>query len=557
MKPTTPTRKIRQFKAVQKQLNRLIKAGKLEELSTRKRDGLWHRFHRLYQDLSRLVSQNTLRLLCTGSVALLLGLGFPSTVDAQAFGTPLVNPFGLTPNTNIAYPAVSDIDNDGDLDLFCGDYDLPLRYFENIGTATTPAFAQAVTNPFGIIITADVAVPVFADIDNDGDDDLFIGSGDSATNVAHLRYQENIGTATNPSFSAPQPNPFGLAPTSILINPSIVDLDADGDLDIFAGGLLGDFYYFENTGSATNPAFAAPVVNPFGVLGFNDQVWPALGDLDRDGDYDLLVSYYSSPYIHHFENTGTPSSPAFTNRLVNSFGVQSLPHIFYYFMPIFADLDNDSDLDIIVGELYGDIVYYGDTAAIVNTAPTIIAPPNDTTCRDSVLGPLAFTADDVNGDALSLFATSNNQSVVPDANLTISGTQPNFAIEVLPAFNQAGLATISLSAVDGIDTTTTSFDVEVEVCFAGIREAYNVQTWDVYPNPTTGELRYELTFAQPRRGMKVTVYDFTGRMMVSLEDQDHSHQFSGELDLSGFPPGLYVVQFATEYIQLHRRIRVE
>ena len=52
--------------------------------------------------------------------------------------------------------------------------------------------------------------------------------------------------------------------------PVFADVDGDGDLDVVAGNLEpGNLRYFENTGSATAPAFVerAGAANPFDELG--------------------------------------------------------------------------------------------------------------------------------------------------------------------------------------------------------------------------------------------------------------------------------------------------
>ncbi|MEH2367449.1 MAG: Ig-like domain-containing protein [Nostoc sp.] len=57
---------------------------------------------------------------------------------------------------------------------------------------------------------------------------------------------QNTGTRTAPSFAAPVTNPFGLSDVGNNSNPTFADIDNDGDLDAFVGELFGDTRFFEN-----------------------------------------------------------------------------------------------------------------------------------------------------------------------------------------------------------------------------------------------------------------------------------------------------------------------
>ncbi|MDD5274862.1 MAG: VCBS repeat-containing protein [Methylovulum sp.] len=63
-------------------------------------------------------------------------------------------------------------------------------------------------------------------------------------------------------------------------SPTFADIDHDGDLDALIGNFNGDTLYFENTGSATAPAFAAPVTNPFGLADVGQTATPTFVDID-------------------------------------------------------------------------------------------------------------------------------------------------------------------------------------------------------------------------------------------------------------------------------------
>jgi hypothetical protein len=263
-------------------------------------------------------------------------------------------------SVSLASPVFADIDHDNDLDLFSGNYGGAIQFYENTGTADAPHFGMRQQNPFGInppMSDYIIAFPDFADIDGDGDLDLFTGGISEQGDSANFRFYENTGTDASPAFAAPQLNPFGLTPALMFSMIIFADIDNDGDLDLFVGEQYGNFKFYENTGSGTQASFANPVQNPFGISPVLNFGSPAFSDIDHDGDLDLFVGeYYGN--MRYFENTGTVSSPAFAAPLTNPF---FLVQTNYYNFPALADLDNDGDEDILSGENYGSFQYFKNT----------------------------------------------------------------------------------------------------------------------------------------------------------------------------------------------------
>ena len=209
----------------------------------------------------------------------------------------------------------------------------------------------------------------FADVDGDGDYDCVTGRiwGGTSADSSDLVYLENIGTATFPIFTQRYgtANPFDTIDD--VNRPRLADLDADGDLDLivcnqnYQTGLPRYLWYYENTGTATNPVFIARAgaQNPFDTVGavmdahpqnFNTGFYPLhnLVDIDADGDLDNLV-FYDDKYTDFYLNVGTATNPDFvlqpsSSNPLNIF-VSSSIDFQAWTTQQFVDFDGDGDFD--------------------------------------------------------------------------------------------------------------------------------------------------------------------------------------------------------------------
>ena len=277
------------------------------------------------------------------------------------FSLTAINPFGLKDVGTLSTPALGDIDNDGDLDAFVGEVFDGTLFFRNTGTASNPTFAAAVANPFGLSNVSFYANPTLADIDNDGDLDALIGNADGNT-----LFYRNTGTVSSPVFATPVTNPFGLSDAGTQVSPTLADIDNDGDLDAFIGNSEGNTLFFRNTGTASNPTFVEGSQNPFGLSDVGFQASPTFADGDGDGDLDAFIGNLDGNTLF-FRNTGTANAPVFAAASTNPLGLSDADS---NASPVFVDIDNDGDLDAFVGNRDGNTLFFLNDSSAVFLAST-------------------------------------------------------------------------------------------------------------------------------------------------------------------------------------------
>lgn len=308
-------------------------------------------------------------------------LTFSVTVDrppsyTYTAATGAANPLNGVDVGNYSAPKFADIDSDGDLDAFIGAVDGTISFYRNTGSATNPTFilVAGAGNPFDGVEVGTYASPVFVDLDGDGDLDAVVGARDGT-----LHFFLNTGTASNPIFTEQNgvSNPFNGVDVGNYAAPAFADIDGDGDLDAAIGTSEGAIHFFRNTGDRLAPAFTevTGVDNPFGNLGLDGFLNPTFMDIDADGDMDLFVGTGS---VHFFRNTGTATAGAFTeitgvSSPFFSVGTGAYP------TPTFADIDGDGDPDLFVGQSDGLIRFW----RAVATSPSPPSVPDLSAASDS------------------------------------------------------------------------------------------------------------------------------------------------------------------------------
>ncbi|HPG39936.1 MAG TPA: FG-GAP-like repeat-containing protein [bacterium] len=193
----------------------------------------------------------------------------------------------LSNNTSTSW---TDIDNDGDLDCFIPDFGLKDKlYINNNDGSFTAVTNSPVVDYEGISISGQ-----WADYDNDMDMDLFIATGypDARRDVLF----NNNGDGT---FVKVTEGDIVNIPTPCW-NGSWGDFDNDGDLDIYLCTLPGNNILYQNNGDGT----FIRIIDDVSVSSTFDACTAIWGDVDKDGDLDLVANDLTNAVNHLYLNKG-------------------------------------------------------------------------------------------------------------------------------------------------------------------------------------------------------------------------------------------------------------
>ena len=337
------------------------------------------------------------------------------------------NPTGIPNVSNlycnsVALPGISDIDNDGDLDILSFSvFGIKIEFHKNMsqelyGTSDSLVF-DMVDDCWGDIkenncqvdlnqcpfmkqyqeVTQDsLHKPLHSgscimcfDRDGDGDKELIMGDI-SCSNVFYVDNQGDFSNAHIGDTTILYPNYPTKGSADIIKMNSFpctyyLDVDNDGFKDLIASpnAIAGAENYqsvwlYKNASSTPTVNFVFQKKNFLqeDMIELGEGAYPVLFDADNDGKKDLIVGhlgYYNGntnkSRLAYYKNIGSTTAPSFS-LITKDYQALSTYNIFSM-APTFGDLDNDGDKDLIIGDNNGQLHYFQNIA--LSGAPALFS----------------------------------------------------------------------------------------------------------------------------------------------------------------------------------------
>ncbi len=391
-------------------------------------------------------------------------------------------------------------------------------FYKNTGTNAVPIF-QLQQKDFLIKDMIDLgtgANPALVDVNGDGLLDLVVGNGSlylpQSGRDSRLFLFQNVGTASTPIFRLTDDNWLNFKALSSIDNynfsPTFGDLDGDGDLDLIVGEESGTLFFVENKAGANKPLNMATPMPVWKNLDGGGSPKPQIIDLDRDGLPDIITGNRNG-FIRFFKNIGTNSNPNFsTTPTKTKLGFVDAAQFGFptgFAAPVFMNLGNKYVL--FCGSESGKIKVYDNIDGRLNDTFRLI---------NSDYGLLK------DGGTLTLaignVATNDNK------------------LELFVGNQRGGFSAYQMSY--NIDGTTPTQDI------------VNQQLAKFFPNPTTGLFTIQSNIEMAEMPKQIQVFNTIGQCVQTANFSTPQY----EIDLSGLPNGVYFLQIQVDIEQLILKI---
>jgi len=449
-------------------------------------------------------------LTCLTLIALVFGVNSQTTFN-------LKQTLALTGTDDPYAVAVGDIDKDGHDDiLYASSGNGTFSWLENDGTGNFAApvaiGAGGHSFPNGVAI---------ADLNNDTYNDVIL-----STYTSVIWY---------PNDQAGGFDPVQTIGTVSGSGPVLVrTIDAGATLDVAVSAYDGnEVVWFDNDGSGNFGAKKTidnTITNP---AAFD------MADIDGDGDIDAVISNAISftpgtidSRIETFYNDGTGVFTADTNPVANNTKD-------YVWSILIADVDGDTDMDILSADLYANASWYNRTQTSPGTATY-----SETSFTTSVGNPATIGFIDLDNDALKdVVLSSGTSGAGSDIVWFKNNGAGSFASEDVIDNTQSQAYAIAFGDFDSdgdMDIASAAYNDDDINIFDNEKinlsiDDTNLQKFSIYPNPTKNTLNFKVPFTD---NLDITVYDILGKNVLTA-----SVGSTKSLDISELKSGIYILKF--------------
>lgn len=236
-------------------------------------------------------------------------------------------------------------------------------FYKNTGTEVSPVFAFVQNNflQASMIDVGDNAVPASADVDGDGDMDLFISHGSDDNVTGSIYFYENAGSKELPSFKLISDDYAGLSERlgypahNIRMQFSDINSDARPDL-IFTATSLNDnrtsLYYILNQASGSLN-FSGAAVNTITATNITFSENVHITDVNNDGLADMLIGRNNGS-LEYWKNNGPKGSVNFSLEARDYLNIDDIS-MNQSIAITTADLNADGKSDLVIGALGGSL----------------------------------------------------------------------------------------------------------------------------------------------------------------------------------------------------------
>lgn len=445
-----------------------------------------------------------------------ISYGFSQEIHFEpATGTPF-------PNVSDGALAFADVNGDGALDvLITGRANAPTTHLylnDGEGNFTEVQNSGISNSYFGTVN--------FFDANNNGSPDLLLtGVGSDENPMAEFYLNDGEG-----NFTLVENSGIEAVGASAV---AVADVNGDGFIDFIASGMANsnqlEIMLYLNDG---NGNFTPQPNTPF------EAVWYAsmeFADVDGDGDEDLLIigekfgSTFAQLYLNDGEGNFTPQpNTPFFGLSTSSFA--------------FADLNGNGALDVIVtGFDESDILY---ATLFVNDGEGNFTIDESTPFEGLYDGTVIFADVDNDGD-MDVVITGGDLDWNPHTHLYINDGEGNFEESsfVFDNFYRNSGAFADVNGDGKMDLLLSGFKDNQKATILYLNEStldatsFHRENWSLFPNPSEGI--FYLNNSEPsEKETDLVVYSPLGQIIQKLKWNGHSLK----IDLTSYPAGIYFVR---------------